>query len=145
MSETILSSSVYHIILIVALQQAGGDIDELCPSNTSIHCTYVSVKCRPSVTATHQPSQQNKGKPLSLWCSRKGWSLLCELHSSKAQHDWHLVTAHAVCAFCTTSYRMCWVYLLLVHKPWAWSDLALGCRGVWVLGLECMRKLFRKT
>lgn len=47
-------------------------MEELCPADTSIHGTYVSVKCQLSVAAAHQPRQQNKGNPLSPGCGRKG-------------------------------------------------------------------------
>lgn len=52
------------LITLVAYHQAGGDMEELSPADTFIHCTYVSVKCRLNVTAAHQASQQNKGKPV---------------------------------------------------------------------------------
>lgn len=50
------------LITLVVYHQAGGDMEEFCPADTSIHCTYVFVKCHLNVSAVHQPSQQNKGK-----------------------------------------------------------------------------------
>lgn len=71
----------------------------------SFHCTYVSGKCQLYTTAAHKPSQQNKGKPLSLGCSRKGRQLLHEPEGSKSQHDWHLVTWSCCMCFSGSGWR----------------------------------------
>lgn len=63
--------------------QAGGDMEELCPPDISIHGIYISVKSQLNVTAAHQPRWHNKGEPLSPRRSRKDRQVLSKLQSSK--------------------------------------------------------------
>lgn len=61
-----------------------------------------------SLSLTSQASRirQNSCPPQDV--AGRADSSSSELQCSKAQHDWHLLTGHAVRAFSTNSYTVCW-------------------------------------